>query len=70
MVTSLPSAYTRYRPPVREPAISHQTTRFEVEGLGEIDMVPMVLARLDQVTHDDAQRHDGHLADALRELLG
>ena len=30
---------------------------------------PRLIGR-DQVTHDDAQRHDGHLADALRELLG
>jgi hypothetical protein len=33
----------------------HQTPRFEVKELGEIDMVSMALATLDLVTRDDAQ---------------
>jgi hypothetical protein len=40
---------------------------FEPEGLGEVDMVSMAQARLET---ERVLRHDGHLADVMRELLG
>jgi hypothetical protein len=47
---------------------------FEVKELGGIDMVPMRLAALDLVTHDDARSAFpvvyGQLAGVLRELIG
>jgi acyl-CoA synthetase (AMP-forming)/AMP-acid ligase II len=57
-------------------AISHQTTRFEVKGLGEIDMVSMARATLDLVTHDAARPAspaiylEGHTALSYGELAG
>jgi hypothetical protein len=54
----------------------HQTPRFEVRELGEIDMVSMALATLDLVAHDDARPAfpavylEGHTVLSCGELAG
>jgi hypothetical protein len=54
----------------------HQTPRFEVRELGEIDMVSMALATLDLVAHDDARPAfpavylEGHTVLSYGELAG
>jgi len=54
----------------------HQTPRFEVRELGEIDMVSVALATLDLVTHDDARPAfpavylEGHAVLSCGELAG